>query len=71
MNAEQITTEVVVGSDDEALYDDDDTATLSSVATTSEVRLNIFVIALFSGIVSGCRKLGACHHRSFYFKYCL
>ncbi|CAG9538545.1 unnamed protein product [Cercopithifilaria johnstoni] len=41
VNAEQITTEVVVGSDDEGLYDDeddDDTATLSSVATTSEVQ---------------------------------
>uniref|UniRef100_A0A158Q818 Protein kinase domain-containing protein n=1 Tax=Elaeophora elaphi TaxID=1147741 RepID=A0A158Q818_9BILA len=41
VNAEQITTEVVVGSDDEALYDDeddDDTTTLSSVATTNEVQ---------------------------------
>ncbi|VDK73846.1 unnamed protein product [Litomosoides sigmodontis] len=39
VNAEQITTEVVVGSDDEVLYDDDDdTATLSSVATTSEIQ---------------------------------
>ncbi|VBB29056.1 unnamed protein product [Acanthocheilonema viteae] len=41
VNAEQITTEVVVGSDDETLYDDeddDDTTTLSSVATASEVQ---------------------------------
>ncbi|VDM94863.1 unnamed protein product, partial [Onchocerca ochengi] len=40
INAEQITTEVVVGSDDEALYDDDDddTATVSSGAITSETQ---------------------------------
>uniref|UniRef100_A0A1I8EZ41 Protein kinase domain-containing protein n=1 Tax=Wuchereria bancrofti TaxID=6293 RepID=A0A1I8EZ41_WUCBA len=39
VNAEQITTEVVVGSDDEALYDDDDdTATVSSMTTISEAQ---------------------------------
>lgn len=51
MNAEQITTEVVVGSDDEALYDDeddDDTATVSSVATISEVRVKQLAVASFS-----------------------
>ncbi|VDN27200.1 unnamed protein product [Gongylonema pulchrum] len=41
MNAEQVTTEVVMGSDDDGLFDDeddDDTATVSSVATNSEAR---------------------------------
>lgn len=42
MNAEQITTEVVMGSDDDALFDDDDddddTATVSSATTANEVR---------------------------------
>ncbi|VIO90566.1 Protein kinase domain containing protein [Brugia malayi] len=40
VNAEQITTEVVVGSDDEVLYDDDDddTATVSSMTTVSEAQ---------------------------------
>lgn len=65
MNAEQITTEVVVGSDDEALYDDeddDDTATVSSVATISEVRVKQLAVASFS-----YRRLGVCHPELFYF----
>ncbi|VDN05123.1 unnamed protein product [Thelazia callipaeda] len=42
VNAEQITTELVMNSDDETLYDedDDDTATVSSAATASEVKLD-------------------------------
>lgn len=46
VNAEQITTEVVVGSDDEVLYDDDDddTATVSSMTTVSEVRVKHFFL---------------------------